>query len=71
MAERSAIPTRHRQGLFVDGVKKLENIERALGFIFSRSGFTKEADEYCKTKGIACSEDERWLESGKLKSPLV
>jgi hypothetical protein len=29
------------------GVKKLENIERAVGFIFSRSGFTAEAEEYC------------------------
>jgi hypothetical protein len=43
-------------------VKELENIERAVGFIFSRCGFTKEAEEYCKEKGIACSEDERWLE---------
>jgi hypothetical protein len=43
-------------------VKKLENIERALGFIFSRSGFTKEAEEYCREKGIACSDDDRWLE---------
>jgi hypothetical protein len=44
------------------GVKKLENIERAQGLIFSRSGFTTEAEEYCKEKGIACSEDERWLQ---------
>ena len=43
-------------------VKKIENIERVQGFIFSRSGFTKEAEDYCKEKGIACSEDERWLE---------
>jgi hypothetical protein len=43
-------------------VKKLENIERALGFIFSRGGFTKEAEEYCREKGIACSDDDRWLE---------
>jgi len=42
-------------------VKTQENIERAVGFIFSRSGFTPEAEEYCKEKGIACSEDERWL----------
>jgi hypothetical protein len=48
-------------------VKKLENIDRAVGFIFSRSGFTKEAEDYCKQKGIACSEDEKWLEFGKLK----
>ena len=48
-------------------VKKLEKIQRAVGFIFSRSGFTAEAEDYCKEKGIACSEDERWLETGKLK----
>jgi hypothetical protein len=52
-------------------VKNLENIERAVGFIFSRCGFTKDAEAYCEEKGIACSEDERWLETGKLKSPLV
>jgi hypothetical protein len=42
-------------------VKTLENIERAVGFIFSRCGFTKEAEAYCKERGIAYSEDERWL----------
>ena len=42
-------------------VKKLENIERAIGFIFSRCGFTQDAEAYCKEKGIACSEDEWWL----------
>jgi len=42
-------------------IKKLEKVEPAVGFIFSRSGFTKEAEDYCKEKGIACSEDERWL----------
>jgi hypothetical protein len=52
-------------------VKKLENIDRAVGFIFSRGGFTREAKAYCQEKGIACSEDERWLETGKLKSPVV
>jgi hypothetical protein len=52
-------------------VKKLEKIERAIGFIFSRSGFTTDAEEYCKEKGIACSEDERWLEPGKLNSLVV
>jgi len=24
-----------------------------------------EAEDYCREKGIACSEDESWLESGK------
>jgi hypothetical protein len=48
-------------------VKKVEKIGRAVGFIFSRSGFTKDAENYCRERGIACSEDERWLETGKLK----
>jgi hypothetical protein len=43
-------------------IKKIENLERVVGFIFSRAGFTKEAEDYCKEKGIACSEDEIWLE---------
>jgi hypothetical protein len=45
-------------------VKEVENLNLVIGFIFSLSGFTKEAEEYCKVKGIACSEDERWLQSG-------
>ena len=52
-------------------IKKRENLERVVGFIFSRAGFTKEAEEYCRERGIACSEDERWLESGKLKPSVV
>ena len=43
-------------------VKKIEKIDRVVGFIFSRSGFTKEAEDYCREKGIACSDDEKWLE---------
>ncbi|MCP4146958.1 MAG: hypothetical protein GY757_04325 [bacterium] len=46
-------------------IKKRENLKRGVGFIFSRSGFTAEAEEYCREKGIACSEDEDWLETGK------
>jgi len=42
-------------------VKAREDIGRAVGFIFSRCGFTVEAEAYCREKGIACSEDERWL----------
>jgi hypothetical protein len=52
-------------------IKRRENLERVVGFIFSRAGFTKEAEAYCRVKGIACSEDERWLESGDLKTPVV
>jgi len=44
-----------------DEIKTLEKIERAVGFIFSRSGFTKEAEDYCRERGIAISDDERWL----------
>jgi hypothetical protein len=44
------------------GVKNQEQIDRAIGFIFSRSGFTQEAEDYCKERGIACSDDERWLD---------
>lgn len=44
-----------------EAVKKQEKIDRVVGFIFSAGGFTVEAEEYCKEKCIACSEDERWL----------
>jgi len=43
-------------------VKGYEKIEQVVGFIFSRSGFTVEAEEYCREMGIACSDDERWLD---------
>jgi len=62
--------TKEFQLKFVE-IKKRENLERVVGFIFSRTGFTVEAEAYCREKGIACSEDERWLESGNLKSPVV
>jgi len=45
-----------------DAVKEFENLERVVGLVFSRSGFTEEAEAYCKAKGFACSEDERWME---------
>ncbi|MDQ1353533.1 MAG: hypothetical protein QG657_3839 [Acidobacteriota bacterium] len=44
-----------------DEVKRCEHLEKVVGFIFSRGGFTLEAENYCREKGIACSEDERWL----------
>jgi len=47
-------------------IKKMENLERAIGFIFSRCGFTPDAENYCREKGIACSEDERWVEPVKI-----
>ncbi|MCU0286667.1 MAG: hypothetical protein MUF15_09730 [Acidobacteria bacterium] len=46
-------------------VKKIEGLDRAVGFIFSRCGFTAEAEAYCREKGIAYSEDEKWFEYQK------
>ncbi len=43
-------------------VKQYENMNRVIGFIFSRAGFTPEAEEFCMENSIASSEDERWLE---------
>ncbi|MCP4151313.1 MAG: hypothetical protein GY757_26450, partial [bacterium] len=43
-------------------VIKNETIGHAVGFIFSLCGFTVEAEKYCRQKGIACSEDQRWLD---------
>ncbi|MGE5340857.1 MAG: hypothetical protein ACM3SY_05175, partial [Candidatus Omnitrophota bacterium] len=43
-------------------LKLCEQIDRAQGFIFSRCGFTEDAESYCQEKGIACSDDERWLD---------
>ncbi|MCP4156598.1 MAG: hypothetical protein GY757_53280 [bacterium] len=42
-------------------IKKIENLESVTGFVFSRTGFTKDAETYCRENGIACSDDERWL----------
>jgi hypothetical protein len=48
-------------------IKNIEKLERAIGFVFSLSGFTEEAEEFCKTHGIACSDDDRWLEKKEVK----
>lgn len=42
-------------------LEEIEEIERSVGFVFSRQGFTKEAEEFCRKKGIAYSSDERWV----------
>ncbi len=49
-------------------VKKVEGLDRVVGFIFSFGGFTKEAEEYCREIGFAYSEDERWLGDSNRKS---
>lgn len=36
---------------FMTEVKSLKNIDGAVGFIFSRCGITKDAENYCKIKG--------------------
>ncbi|MCP4156083.1 MAG: hypothetical protein GY757_50655, partial [bacterium] len=43
--------------------KEIEKVERVVGFIFSLGGFTGEAEAYCKSHGIACSDDVRWLDA--------
>ncbi len=44
-------------------IKEIEEIKRSIGFIFSRSGFTKEAADYCKEHHLAFSSDEQWLDT--------
>ncbi len=44
-------------------IKKLKNLELVIPFIFSHPGFTREAEDYCREMGIACSEDDCWLEN--------
>ncbi|MCP4157557.1 MAG: hypothetical protein GY757_58140, partial [bacterium] len=43
--------------------KEIEKVERVVGFIFSLGGFTAEAEANCKSHGIACSDDVRWLDA--------
>ncbi len=43
-------------------LKERENIGKYICFVFSRSGFTNEAEQFCNEKGIAYTGDERWLE---------
>ncbi len=40
----------------------LEQVERAVMFVFSRSGFTQEAQEYMEAQSMAWSNDERWIQ---------
>ncbi|MGE5343463.1 MAG: hypothetical protein ACM3SY_18495 [Candidatus Omnitrophota bacterium] len=42
-------------------IKEKENLNPAIGFVFSIKGFTKDAEDYLKEKGMAISSDERWL----------
>lgn len=45
----------------INELKTIENLKRYVGFVFSRSGFTNNAKEFCLQNGIAYSCDEQWL----------
>ncbi len=43
-------------------LKEMEQITDALGFVYSRGGFTTPAVDILRERQIAYSDDERWLE---------
>ncbi len=43
-------------------IQDKENLHPVLGFIFSRNGFTQEAETYLQEQGIAFSSAEQWLD---------
>jgi len=45
-----------------DKIKEKEKLAPVVGFIFSRKGFTREAENCLQEKGIAFTDDEQWLE---------
>ncbi len=47
---------------------KIEQISKAVFFVFSVSGFYKNAIEYFKKHGIAWSSDRRWMEQQDCRS---
>ena len=40
---------------------EMEKIEKAIGFVFSITGFSEDALKYLNDKKIAWSEDDKWL----------
>ena len=42
-------------------LKSSEKLDRVIPFIFSRPGFTGEAESYCQANNMAWSLDEHWL----------
>ncbi len=44
-------------------LQEREQIEKAVLFVFSRKGFTKDALDFFREHAIAYSDDERWLGS--------
>lgn len=43
-------------------LKEIEGLEKAVVLVFSRPGFTEEAEDFCLRNKIAYSDDEKWLE---------
>ncbi len=46
----------------MEKLKEMEEIEKAVGFVFSLKGFTGDALRFLKEHRIAWSDDERWLD---------
>ncbi|MCP4152713.1 MAG: hypothetical protein GY757_33570 [bacterium] len=44
--------------------EELEILQKRFDSLLGKHNYMK-AEDYCREKGIACCEDERWLESGK------
>jgi hypothetical protein len=45
----------------VQALQELEQVDKAVAFVFSRRGFTRDALAYFREHHIAWSDDERWL----------
>lgn len=45
----------------VETLREIEQVEKYVVFVFSRSGFTADALNFFQTNKIAWSDDERWL----------
>lgn len=43
-------------------IKEIENLSPVTGFIFSRKGFTQDAETFLDQNGIAFSDNEQWLD---------
>ncbi|MCP5049494.1 MAG: hypothetical protein GY940_20150 [bacterium] len=46
----------------LETIKKKENLFPVIGFVFSRNGFTTDAESDMRENGIAYSSDELWLD---------
>ncbi len=60
-----AATLREKAGILI----ALEQVDRAMVFVFSRSGFTQEALAYMEAQGMAWTDDERWIQESSDKMP--